>query len=544
MENNMNQDGILIKEEVNTQQEVLADGTYGKVLINGSTPVFSGSEPTINPAPVVLMEEEKGDDVSFKKYALSAVIYAIVHTYCLYRNTDAVTYPISMLITLILMGIARKRDGFSLIADKNGDKRLGLFYVISLMLLSISKFMTANSTLLWIDGFAITVLIFSFVLHLYADTKGWDIFSWAIGIMATLMRPISCIADPFYDTHSWLSKRKDGDKPKNKNLAAIIAGLCIAVPLLFVVVALLASADLVFSSMLEHIVDLIELPDNIEDYFGITIMLVWSLWLFYTVFRSLSKGKTGTHEARNIGINPVVAITFTSLLSAVYLLFSVIQIVYLFMGNMTLPENYTYAEYAHEGFYQLLAVSIMNFAIVMTCKRLFSDNTVLKVILTIIGACTYIMIASSAFRMFMYIEVYHLTFLRVFVLWFLAVLAVCLAYLIFYLYADRFPIYNACMVTVTVMYLVFAFANPDYHIAKYDMNYLNKAVDTKEYSGTVEYYLMYEISPDAVPAYKGHASLLSGYYFLDGEYFYFEKEHNMRNFNYSRYRADKLIKNK
>ncbi|WP_026495012.1 DUF4153 domain-containing protein [Butyrivibrio sp. WCD3002] len=543
MENNMNQDEILLKEEVNSQQEVLADGTYGKVLANGATPIFSGSEPAINPAQVVPIEE-KGDDVSFRKYALLSIIYAIVHTYCLYRNTDAITYPVSMVVTLILIGIARRRDGFSLIADKNGDKRLGIFYVISLTLLSISKFLTANTTLLWIDGFAITVLMFSFMLHLYADTKGWDIFSWAIGIMATLLRPISCIADPFYDTHCWLSKRKDGDKPKNKNLPAVIAGLCIAVPLLFVVVALLASADLVFSNMLEHILDLIELPENIEDYFGITLMLVWSLLLFYTVFRSLSKGKAGAHEARNIGINPVVAITFTSLLSAVYLLFSVIQIVYLFMGNMTLPEKYTYAEYAHEGFYQLLAVSIMNFVIVMTCKRLFSENTILKVILTIIGACTYIMIASSAFRMFMYIDVYHLTFLRVFVLWFLAVLAVCLAYLIFYLYADRFPIYNACMVTVTVMYLAFVFANPDYHIAKYDMNYLNKAVDTREYSGTVEYYLMYEISPDAVPAYVGNERLLSEYYLLDGDDTYKEENQHIRNFNYSRNRAYKLKNHK
>ena len=39
---------------------------------------------------------------------------------------------------------------------------------------------------------------------------------------------------------------------------------------------------------------------------------------------------------------PVLAITFTSVLAALYLVFSMIQIVYLFMGQMKLPEGDVY----------------------------------------------------------------------------------------------------------------------------------------------------------------------------------------------------------
>lgn len=52
--------------------------------------------------------------------------------------------------------------------------------------------------------------------------------------------------------------------------------------------------------------------------------------------------------------NPVIAITFLSMITAVYLIFCVIQAVFLFTGGRLLPEGYTYSEYAHQGFFQLL----------------------------------------------------------------------------------------------------------------------------------------------------------------------------------------------
>jgi len=76
---------------------------------------------------------------------------------------------------------------------------------------------------------------------------------------------------------------------------------------------------------------------------------------------------------------------------------------YLFIGNMQLPEGYTYSGYAREGFFQLLAVCILNLLLVLICLYLFRENIVLKLILTLISGCTYIMILSSALRMIMYI---------------------------------------------------------------------------------------------------------------------------------------------
>ncbi len=493
----------------------------------------------------------KSDAESFRKYGLIAIIYAVWHTFCLYENPSGITYPFNMLGTILLIAWARKKDGLSIFKSKTGKSWMNIFYIISLMLLSVSKCITTNESLLFIDEIAILLLVFSFLIHMYVDTTGWDIIGWLIGITLAFFKPLVHLPDPVSDMAAWIKSRSGkmtGDR--KSNILAILLGLCIALPLLFVVVALLASADALFSNTIENTFEFIYKFDYIWDLFAITWMMLCSVWLFYTVIKGLYKKGVEVEANKNAGFNPIIAITFTSMLSIVYLFFSVIQIFGLFMGKMTLPENYTYAEYAHEGFYQLLAVSIMNLILVTLCQRLFKENLVLKILLVIVGLCTYIMIASSAFRMIMYIGAYHLTFLRVFVLWFLVVISLWLAYLLTSLIYEKLPVFNMCMVTVTVLYIAFAFANPDYQIARYDLAFMQTGEEhvssgRYEYGESMSYYLTAEISMDAVPAFEGNYDLLKSY----GENMYVTKKtdekftlNTIRTFNFAKYRANKLIR--
>ena len=156
----------------------------------------------------------------------------------------------------------------------------------------------------------------------------------------------------------------------------------------------------------------------------------------------------------------------TGLLSLLYLLFSGIQIFGLFLGKMQLPEGYTYAQYAREGFFQLLAVSILNLILVLVCLSFFRESRVLKVIMTIMSLCTFIMIASSVMRMIIYIRYYYLTFLRIFVLWMLTVLFVMFIGVLINIYRESFPLFRYGVVMVTVLYLALSFSHPDYIIAR------------------------------------------------------------------------------
>lgn len=169
---------------------------------------------------------------------------------------------------------------------------------------------------------------------------------------------------------------------------------------------------------------------------------------------------------------PIIGITFTGLISLVYLVFCFIQIVYLFGGLGTLPENYTYARYAREGFFQLVFVCIINLALVLICNKRFRKNNILKGILIFISLCTYIMIASSTYRMILYIKAYHLTFLRVLVLWGLAVIFLLISGTLALIFRESFPMVKYCVITVTIAYLIFSFAHPDYWIARYNLSHI------------------------------------------------------------------------
>ena len=86
--------------------------------------------------------------------------------------------------------------------------------------------------------------------------------------------------------------------------------------------------------------------------------------------------------------------------------------------------------------------------------------------ITIMSLCTFIMIASSVMRMIIYIRYYYLTFLRIFVLWMLAVLFVMFIGVLINIYRESFPLFRYGVVMVTVLYLALSFSHPDYIIAR------------------------------------------------------------------------------
>lgn len=154
------------------------------------------------------------------------------------------------------------------------------------------------------------------------------------------------------------------------------------------------------------------------------------------------------------------------------------------------------------------------------------------------------MIASSAMRMILYVEVYHLTFLRLFVLWFLVVLCFWLAFLIASMYVKNFPVFRACMVAITLAFLAFIYSNPDYQIARYDLAAAEEQIDDYD---SVKSYICYNLSYDAVPAIVDNEELLTAFktahYSRDSEIYIDSKKFSgFRRFNISYYMAKQYLK--
>ena len=245
-----------------------------------------------------------------------------------------------------------------------------------------------------------------------------------------------------------------------------------------------------------------------------------------------------------------VAITAAVLITALYVLFCGVQIFGLFLGKMSLPKGYTYAEYARSGFFPLLFVCIFNMCLGPACHAFFARSRVLNLLLTIICGCTYIMIASSAYRMILYINCYGMTFLRLAVLWTLAVMVMLTAGMIYDIHHEDFMLFRYLLIVVTLGYLGFAMLHPDYWVARYN-------IATIEQGGAADaYYLQTRLSADAAPAIAAMDNVEieeTGYRLenLQREYFKRIQEENeqmhIRNWNLSRavagYYAKKALVN-
>ena len=425
----------------------------------------------------------------FKRSFKKALLWAALAIILIYRNRGSVMYPVFMASTLAILAWDCKSMGKSLIRNLEGKFDIKLFYCIVLMLLSIHKCISASIDLQWGSGLGILLIFSCLLLKVYSNQEASEITAMLLKIGQLMIVPLKNLDKPFIDSSAARKARTGEETVGKKRAKSILLGLVIAIPLLWIILALLSSADLVFGNIVEDILDCITFPELNEDWVGVPFKFFLSFMAFYTWTACLPaeiffEGK----EPRKF--DAVVAITFNSLIAVVYLLFSGIQFVYL-VGQMELPNGYTYAEYAHEGFYQLLAVTILNLILVSFCKKHFADNRILKAILLIISGCTYVMIASSALRMYLYVGVYGLSHLRVYVLWLLVILTVWTTILIVGIFKEKLPYFRIITVFVSVWYLAFAFSMPDKWIAAYDLSLERVPTD-----------LVYEVYPDAAQIIK------------------------------------------
>lgn len=423
----------------------------------------------------------------FGTLGLASFLYACFYALCMYRNGSGITYPFFLAGSLWFYCFCMKKLGISL-------KKDSIFYVISILLLGISTFCTADNRIIFMNKTGIWVLTISFLLHQFFDDRNWTFGRYTGYVIAAVFGSLGEIARPFTDMAAY--RRMKGKKEKSTALYIVI-GLCIGIPVFFIVWLLLISADMIFFHMMETLF----YSFNFADIFGVIFTVILMFFMCYCIMAFLCKKPFSEEYRARMQAESALAVTIALPLTLLYLVFSGIQIVCLFLGNINL-ENYTYAEYARQGFFQLLIVCVINLILVLCGRSYFKESVFLKILLTIMSLCTYIMIASSAFRMILYVKHYYLTFLRIFVLWSLVVLFILLTGVIISIYKSRFPLFHYSMAVVTICYLLLSFAHPDYFIAKCSIANMGSSVsDFFDADAYEDYYYLTQLSEDAAPAF-------------------------------------------
>lgn len=189
-------------------------------------------------------------------------------------------------------------------------------------------------------------------------------------------------------------------------------GFAIGLPLLVIVLALLAAADASMEKLLGKWIQNISLW---EWFWRVVVVFVGSM-LFYSLFYNLTWGKPDA-DLLPIQQNwkfagPGVVIL---MLLAAYALFTYVQFTYLF--GSTLPVTMTYSEYARDGFGQFVAVTLINFTLLGVSLVKSEPGKAIKVLQTLLIAASLIVLASAAWRMWLYVDAYGLTMRRLLPLW-------------------------------------------------------------------------------------------------------------------------------
>lgn len=401
----------------------------------------------------------------FRVLGLSSLLYAIVYTVCMYQNSSGITMPVWIAAAVWYSCAAMKR-----IPGGIGRLRPGsLFYIVVMLLLGVSVCMTDQPYMILFDYFGFLGMLLLFLLHNFCDDRQWDLSKRLAEMIVAVFGAVGCMLTPFTDGFAcWQEK---GGK-KNHALWAALLGLLFAVPGVLLLGFCLMSADAVFDAMVTRLLAGVWVPVRV---FRVLVMLLFGYFSSYCGLRYLACRSRVAAKVHRTAFHPAAAMAFVGLILVMYLVFSGIQVWYLFAGSGRLPQGMSYAQYAQRGFYMLLFVCVVNVVLVMLLRKYFAPHQLLNAMLLLLCVCTYVMLASSAYRMCLYIHAYQLTFLRVLVLAALAVLALLLVGVMLYIIKAQFPLFRYMTAVVSVSYLMLSFARVDGLIASYNLSHMEDA---------------------------------------------------------------------
>lgn len=440
-------------------------------------PAAAADAPTTPAAPAPLPALPLAE--RFERFAAISLAFGLFYTFCFYKNPHSVTWPLFTAVGYWLLCTLFKELGTPI-------KKDSLFLVGAAFLVSLSMPMTASGILHAFNRLALFLLLAIFLIHQLCEDRLWNIGKYMTAIAAYTCRTVGSFPLPFRHAAKYSASENSG---KWRNLLLAAAGFCASIPLLCLLLLLLGNADAIFDDLLTRLFqDFL----NLRTIFGVAFQILASAVLFYCVLCSRYANAVSGEIKNRRTRNPLIAMSFLSAITVFYLLFCSIQVYYLFLRQGTLPESMTYAQYARQGFFQLVFVILVNLVLVLGCLKYFKSSRGLKLMLAVISGCTCIMIASAAYRMVLYVSCYRLTFLRLLVLWFLAMTAALMPGVFRLIFKETFPLFRYCVAIVSVFYICFALARPDSIIARYNLS-------SPESMNEKDFRYLNQLSLDAAP---------------------------------------------
>jgi len=235
----------------------------------------------------------------------------------------------------------------------------------------LTTFLAYTFTMFTLTIFTVTYLGGRWIKYTLADYA-----SKLLSLVGSLLiRPISFTADVRK------TQTEAGVQPSKYNFMPILRGLVIAIPVVMIFAALLASADVVFNQRLEDFVEVFKL-ENLPEYI---FRLIYILVIGYGLAGIFLHAATESKDEKLVGEEKPVIPAFLGFIESSIVLgsvvtlfaaFVVIQFQYFFGGTNNINvEGYTYADYARKGFGELVAVAFFALMMLLTLSGITKRET-------------------------------------------------------------------------------------------------------------------------------------------------------------------------
>ena len=356
------------------------------------------------------MEENNIDSKILKRTLFVTTIASLIITIITRFNLNE--YVKYSLVPVFVIIISYTIFTLNLKSNKKAYYYLGYIFLILgsyfiLPIAEVNKFLNIIVALIMTS-----VYVFSLINNKYKISL--NSFRWLVKLIPGYL----------FSNMEYIEKSVKTVELKNNKVKDFIKGLLIGVPIIIVLFILLTKADMYFGTVINKILSLFTLNISIDSLIEIGITLVLSfIFIFSTCINIYQNRNREDFDNIKVKVSEIVSYVVLSLVSAVYVLFLISEISKLTTNFLNVPIEYTYAEYAREGFFELLGVSTINFAILIFYLNFvdnLKNNKIIKYLLYMIIGFSIFIIFNSYYRMGLYIFEYGFTILRLQVILFLA----------------------------------------------------------------------------------------------------------------------------
>lgn len=414
-----------------------------------------------------------------KRFNLWIILLALWNVVLFYNNSFGISVSLFIIPLLVYL--------YKLLKDNNKIKnKKGLLLVIPIILLSFTYFIFNNSFFKSMNFLVIIGLIDLMYIITIKNTFKFDVI--INDIFANVFKPFAYIGKFFSSLFPKKEKRLFKKSMSNQT-RRVIKSILVSLPIIIIILLLLSSADMIFGKIFSEFFSIFKININFDVFYELyersllfifILILLGTSGLYIKEYGSEIQIKESNDEKKKDLLT--LKIIFISL-NVIYVLFDFIQIKSLMLHSISM-SGITYAEYARQGFFQLMFVSIINLSLILFSKKFENKSNLkefntIKISSLIMIFLTIIIIISSYLRMNLYEQAYGYTVLRLLVYISLITEFILMIPTIIYIFNNKYPIVKSYIIILISVYVITNYMNIDYIIANKNISryYNNYKID-------------------------------------------------------------------